>query len=419
MGGEAHLDRAHLGFDGRLTIEGLTVGLPASLGHGPGYATLFDCQRIAVQLDIRRVWRGVVDAREVDIHQPRLHLVEDPQTGRLNLEDLPLPRGGGSSVELRLPPRISLVGARARFATLDAAGVDRTDAVLRISGELREQADHPKRYDLALQTFGDDAVADAQLSGWVDTANPGLNLDLAGLAFNDSYRPFVPPAFRDLWDRLEPVGRVPTAAVNLETDSAGRIRLNRAVLEMSDVALTPPYAELGLFDDDIAPRAAGPRYAPRMTRVNGRLIADEQSVRIENLTGTIEGINYHLSGTWGLDAATPGALTLQTDAFTVQRNPLFVSGLPAAAATVFARLEPSGRFRATTHVRRATPGGDVAVSGRLEVLDARALYAKFPFPIEGLRGEIRFDPDAVHLDGLTGRGPEGGVITLNLSLIHI
>lgn len=413
VGGVARLDRAHLAFDGRLTLDGLTIGLPGPRGHAPGYARLFDCERIAVRIDIRRVWRGVVDAREVDIRQPRLHLVEDPRTGRLNIEDLPLPRGGGPGVELRLPPRISLVGARARFATLDAAQVDRTDAVLRLAGELREQPDHPRRYDLALQTYGDDAVADTELTGWVDTANPGLNLDLAGLAFNASYRPFVPPAFRALWDRLEPVGRVPTAALNLETDSRGRIRLNRAALELADVALTPPYAELGLFDDDIAPNAAGPRYAPRMTRVNGRLIADEQSVRIENLTGTIEGVNYHLSGSWGLDAATPGALTLQTDAFTVERNPLFVSGLPAAAARVFARLKPSGRFRATTHVRRATPGGDVAVSGRVEVLDARALYAKFPFPIEGLRGAVTFDPDVVRLEGLTGRGPAGGVITLD------
>jgi len=413
VGGVARLDRADLTFDGHLTLDGLTVGLPGPRHRAPGYARLFDCERIAVRLDIRRVWRGVVDAREVDIRRPRLHLVEDPRTGRLNIEDLPLPRGGGPGVEVRLPPRISLSGARARFATLDASQVDRTDAVLRLAGELREQPDHPRRYDLVLQTYGDDAVADTQLTGWVDTANPGLNLDLAGLAFNASYRPFVPPAFRALWDRLEPVGRVPAAAVNLETDSRGRIRLNRAALELADVALTPPYAELGLFDDDMAPDAAGPRYAPRMTRVNGRLIADERSVRIENLTGAIEGVNYHLNGSWGLDPATPGALTLQTDAFTVERNPLFVSGLPAAAAGVFARLKPSGRFRATTHVRRATPGGEVAVSGRVEVLDARALYAKFPFPIEGLRGAVTFDPDVVRLEGLTGRGPAGGVITLD------
>ena len=412
VGGVARLDRASLGFDGRLTLDGLTLNLPGPRDLPPGYARLFDCERIAVRLDISGVWRGVIDARQVEIRKPRLHLVEDPETGRLNLEDLPLPRSGDGGVELRLPPSISLVGARARFATLDAARVDRTDAVLRLAGELREQPDRPRRYDLALQTYGDDAVADTELTGWVDTGNPGLNLDLAGLAFNASYRPFVPPAFRELWDRLEPLGSVPTAAVNLETDSAGHIRLNRAVLVLSDVALTPPYAELGLLDDDMPPEAKGPRYAPRMTRVNGRLIADENSVRIESLTGTIEGIDYHLSGTWGLNAATPGALTLQTDAFTVERNPLFVSGLPTAAARVFARLTPSGRFRATTHVRRATPNGDVAVSGRVEVLDARALYDKFPYPIEGLRGTVSFDPDAVHLNGLTGRGPAGGHITL-------
>lgn len=415
VGGVAQLDRAQLSFNGALTLEGLSLSLPKAHPHAPGYDQLLDCQRIAVQLDFRRVWRGVVEAREIEIHRPRIHLVEDPLTGRLNIEDLPLPRGDDRSagVELRLPPSISLVDAQARFATLDQAGVDRTDAVLQFAGDLREQDDHPQRYDLDLQTYGSDAVADTQLKGWVDTGNPALNLDLAGLAFNASYRPFVPPAFRALWDRLEPVGQVPTAAVNLETDSAGRVRLNRAVLELANVNLTPPYAELALFDQEVAPNAAGPRYAPRMTGVNGRLIADHASVRIENLTGTIEGVRYHLNGTWGIDAATPGALTLQTDPFTIDRNPLFVSGLPTAAARLFAHMTPSGRFQATTQIRRATPGGKVAVSGRVKVIDARATYAKFPFPVENIRGVVSFDPDAVRLEGLTGRGPAGGVITLN------
>ncbi len=416
IGGVAQLHHVRLDFTGQLTLEGLTLDLPGGPdAHAPGYARLFDCERITVGMDLRRIWRGVVDVNAIDIRRPRIHLVENPQLGRLNLEDLPLPRGNDSDtkVELRLPPLISLIDAEARFATLTPAGADRTDAVLGLAGELREQAAHPRRYDLALRTFGNAEVADTQLKGWVDTGTPGINLDLAGLAFNASYRPFVPPAFRELWDHLDPVGRVPAAAVNLETDSSGRIRLNRALIELTDVALTPPYAELGLFDDDIAPNAAGPRYAPRMTRVTGRLIADHQSVRIESLTGTIEGIDYHLSGSWGLNAATAGALTLQTDPFTVERNPLFVSGLPAAAARMFAGLKPSGRFRATTHVRRSTPGGPVAVSGRVQILDARAVYDKFPLPIEGLRGEVSFDPDAVRLDGLTGRGPGGGIITLN------
>ena len=415
VGGVAQLDRAEFSFDGSVTLEGMTLSLPKPHTYAPGYAQLWDCQRIAVRLDFRRVLSGVVDVSEIEIRRPRIHLVENPATGRLNIEDLPLPRRDdrSSGVELRLPPSISLVDAQARFATLDSAGVDHTDAVLQIAGELREQADHPRRYDLALQTYGSDAVADTQLKGWVDTRNPGMNLDLAGLAFNASYRPFVPPAFRALWDRLEPVGQVPTAAVNLETDSAGRVRLNRAVLELANVNLTPPYAELALFDQEVAPNAAGPRYAPRMTGVNGRLIADHNSVRIENLTGTIEGVHYHLNGTWGIDAATPGALTLQTDPFTIDRNPLFVSGLPTAAARLFAHMNPSGRFQATTQIRRATPGGEVAVSGRVKIIDARATYAKFPFPVENIRGAVSFDPDAVRLEGLTGRGPAGGVITLN------
>lgn len=410
LGGDVTIGRAHLSWGGVLTLEHLWLDVPGLPKERDEFAKLFETERLAVQLDYSGLWRGELRVEDIQIDRPQLHIIEDLDTGELNLEMLQLAAdddGAPEPLRLTLPPAIELNAARVRFAQVQDGKFKTIDA-MRLEGELRENPNQDSLYDFELRQYDAQARVDATLTGSLDADAPSLSLKLDGFRIDAAHRQLVPAGFRTLWDQLRPTGKLPNLAIRMDAGANGRLRLDEAVLELDDVAITPPYADLGRAQT--TPEDGMP-YNPRMTQVSGRFVIRRDSARLENLTGFIEGIRYYASGTWGFDEDSAGMIAVSTDPFTLDEDPKFLASLPMVGVKIFNRIRPSGQFQASTQFERK-PGQPVEVSGVVKLLGAQGMYHKFPFPIQNLRGVITFNRDTVRLENLTGDGPNGGTISL-------
>lgn len=433
IGGDVTIGRAQLSWGGELTLDALWVDAPGLPKARDEFAKIFEAERLAVQLDYSRLWRGELRVRDIRLERPQLHIIEDLDTGELNLEMLEMAKREDKVEPFRLvlPPAIEINAARVRFAQVQGGKLE-TLRAMRLEGELTEDATQKRRYDFALRQYDAQAQVDATLTGQVDTAAPSLDVTLTGFRIDSAHRQLVPAGFRTWWDQLRPTGQLPNLTLRMDADINGRLRFDEAVLELHNVAMTPPYAEFSPppaqppAPEDVAPGSEADtaaeepgggvepseKYAPRMTEVSGRFVVSRDAVRVENLTGNIEGVRYHASGRWGFEPGAAGEMAVSTDPFTLDKNPRFIAALPMLGVKLYDRLQPSGRFQASTRFERAEPGQPIEVSGAVRLLGAQSRYYKFPFPIENLRGVVTFNRDTVRLENLTGDGPNGGTITL-------
>ncbi|MEM1108045.1 MAG: hypothetical protein AAGH99_05060 [Planctomycetota bacterium] len=421
LGGNVRIGHANLSWGGLLTVESLWLEVPDLPPERQEFAKLFETQRLAIQFDFSRLWRGELRVADIEIDRPELHIIEDLDTGELNLEMLRLAEDevydeAPEPLRLTLPPMIQLNAARVRFAQIEDGRPTVLEA-MRLEGALRENPNQDSLYDFELRQYDAQARVDATLMGSLDADAPSLDVSLEGFRIDAAHRQLVPAGFRRLWDRLEPTGQLPNLSIRMDAGDDGRLRLDEAVLELDNVAITPPYDELGRpgpgseSDPDPGSEFNMP-YDPRMTEVSGRFVVRRDSVRIENLTGFIEGVRYYASGTWGFDEDAPGLIAVSTDPFTLDKDPKFLASLPLVGVKIFERLEPSGTFQASTKFERI-PGEPAAVSGVVKLLGASGRYHKFPFPIQNMRGVITFDRDAVRIDNLVGDGASGGTVRIH------
>ncbi|MEM8738523.1 MAG: hypothetical protein AAGG38_08615 [Planctomycetota bacterium] len=410
LGGDMNIGGAHLSWGGELRLESLWLDVPGLGEERDEFAKLFEARRLTVQFDFSRLWRGELKVEDIRADRPRLHIIEDLDRGQLNLEMLRLAeddQGVEEAFKLTLPPSILIKGARVRFAQVKDGRFKTLDA-MRLEGELHESPLRRSLYDFALRQYDEEANLDATLKGSLDADAPELRLSLEGFRVDTAHRQLVPAGFRKLWDALHPTGRLPNLTVVMDANEHSRLRLKEAVLELADVSITPPYAELGrppIENED------GQPYAPRMDEVSGRFVVTRDSVEVQDLTGVIEGIRYHASGRWGFAAGAAGSMSVSTDPFVLDENPKFLASLPMVGVQIFKRLSPSGRFQASTVFSREA-GQPVEASGTVKLLGARGRYHKFPFPIHDMHGLIRFNRDRVAIENLTGVGPHGGTVSI-------
>lgn len=410
-GGRVEVGLARLSWPDLLTLENVRVQVPDVPESQWHYAKLYDSDRIEVNLDLSALLHGVVAADRVRIERPQLFLVEDVDTGLLNLELMrwPSPSEKDEKVELRLPPSIQIEAARVHLGRVKDGQYTAVDT-MRLAGELRENATQDRQYDFELRQYDASANLDTTLSGTIDTRAPALQLDMSGFSFDEApHRQLLPAAFRAFWDEMDPAGQLPNLSMTMGADDQGHLRIENATLEMRGVALTPPYSRLGQLNTD---PQTGDTYSPRMTQVNGRFVMTRDHLDVQDVTGIIEGIRYHASGRWSFAHDQPAGLTVSTDPFEVDKDPRFLAILPPAGLKLFERLTPSGRFQAKTRFDHNPSTGEVDFDGELEVLSASGRYHKFPYPLEDVSGVVTFNRQAVRIQNMVGHGPNGGQVTI-------
>ena len=398
-GTNVQIDSARFGWDGIITLHGVEMRISGVEGDG---SLLFDAERVQIKHDLLSLLSGKFRAKIITFIKPVLHLTELIDTGKFNYQYLRQQRDNQPTNNNVLDelPEIFLRDGETQFGEV----VDDKFSILgaiRLSGNLVSSVDESGVYFFTLrpELEGDQPdSASPILVGKIDLKDVVVSAKLEEFTFDSPQRVMLPQQLREWWDQLEPVGSLSSVTFGYNPDPA--IGFN-AELEMHGVSMTLPYGELD----------------SRMTDVSGRFSIVNDQITITELTGQIENIEYVINGqVTGFSRDAPFRLSLETDDFAIPEQPRYLLALPTPVQKQFRRLSPSGTFKALVVIERKQLGGRLGYDGTVRVSNARMKYHQFPYPLEGVNGELRFDDERIELVGLRGRGPTDASVVVNGSI---
>lgn len=161
---------------------------------------------------------------------------------------------------------------------------------------------------------------------------------------------------------------------------------------------------------DVLRAELNPPHSPYPLRgLKGRARLTERGLVVEELTGTMGSGRVSLNGKLDLArgwfASTSGlelsawSLHLRVDACRLDQNLREALPLPVQAALNEANLSGVFGLEATVRDCRVFPPGAADISARVRLQGMEASYAKFPYPLHDLTGEIRIEKGRVVFDG--------------------
>jgi len=398
-GTDVHIDSAHLGLDGAITLQGLELRI---IGMRYDAAKLFNADQVLIKYDLLSLFKGTFRARTITFINPVLHLTEQSDTGQFNYHLLQEQRRaqsllGPSRQTLAHLPEIFIRNGQVHFGQTQN---DRFNLVgiMNVSGTLTASLNTPGQYDFTMRQHYKDLLTGQTrpvLSGKIDMRRLTVAAKLEQFTFDSPQRIMLPQELRRWWDQFEPVGSLPSVRFSYDPDPDIGFH---AELELSGVSITLPYGELD----------------SRMTDVSGRFTIDNDHITITDLSGQIEHLHYLIDGeVFGLNRDAPFKLSLRTKPFAIPEKARYLLALPAKIQKHFKRFAPSGNFQALVILERQEPGGRLIYDGVVEVSQAKILYERFKYPLADVRGELRFNDEKIELVALQGQGPTGANVTIN------
>ncbi len=401
-GAEVAIDEARFGIDGKIHLRGLRLRVPHVAGDA---GRLFEAEQVSIDHRLTSLLRGRFEATSLVIFGPTLVLTQDLATEKYNYQVMRelRSRDDASSPVLERLPELFVRNGAIEFAELEG---DRLLPLgkIQIDGKLARVAEHPGTYFFALRQMAADRT-EAQLTGRFNLHDLSVAAELDSFSFDNPYGSILPRKLRAWWQRLNPAGSMPTFRIAYDPDPTIGMH---AVIEVRDVELSLPYADT--TEDGTQPAF------PRMRNVSGTFALVRDTVLIDSLRGTIEGIGYQIDGRIdGLDEAAPFRFAVRTDEFDIPADRSLYA-LPRAVEKEIRRFEPAGRFHAQAIVERRRRGAPIDYDGTLSIRGADIRYVRFPYPMRDVHGTVRFTDERIDVERLDGRGPNGGRILVTGSV---
>lgn len=388
-GADVRIHSARFDFDGTIELGRVELHVP---GLDADAARLFDAAEVSIKHDLFSLLRGQFHPQSLTFINPRLHLTELTASGKFNYEYLQREednRGGDLPEQL---PEVYLRGGQVIFSELDGRQFTPLGN-LRLSGTLTETPEKDKTYFFKLRQDSGPNADGPTLSGQFDLRKLAITGRLERFVLEGPQRNILPRRLRAWWDTLEPSGSFPTVAFGYDPDPAIGLHV---LFQVHDVELSLPYVE---------DRA-------RMVVTSGQFTIANETINVRNLTGVIEGFRYTINGqVQGFDAEAPVQLTAQIEGV-VPDKPRFLPWLPQNVQRTFNRYTPAGNFKATVMLERHVHGGAFDYDGRVQVLNATLVAARFPYRLEGVGGEFRFDRNQLQIVSLHGEGLSGAQVVV-------
>lgn len=455
IGGEVTAARVSLdGFE-TLVIDDLRVRARGWSGDA-GQVAYADTMR--VEFSLWALLFGDVKVYSVSVGRLDLRLAEREDTpgafSILALEPEPTKRSGARR---QRPARIAIEELAIENGVA-ADGAFEKLGELRFRGSLTPVADAPAAFDFLLEGKPDaeGRLAIGRIAGSFDGDTRAVDLAIEGLAIDGSELAVAPLAVRAWTTRLGLEGSIPSARFAYSPESSPSIEL-----DIKGVAMDLPIEALGgdrLSESwsGLANGALVPvRAVPRLTLREGTLRFGDDTVSLVGLKGDLGAagagvielpfecdlridipreqlppFDWDARDKWIEEAARTAPFTMRA-AIRDFRSPGPSEGepdmlqLPRAVAKVIAD------FRVTewtldleTKIERAAPPkqGEAAplwTSGTLKIARGSGAYEEFPYRLDGLSGQIRFENDDVFVDRITGHGAEGTTVTIEGKLVGI
>ncbi len=394
-GARVEIESAQFGFDGSVTLSGLSLAMPET--DGPA-GQLFEAEQVLIKHNLASLLVGQFRIEQVTLVKPVLHVTERIEDGLYNFEILRRSRPPGPpGPPLKRMPELFVRGGGLRFGQTQSCAYELLGTA-HVTGKLTESTAGPGTYRFSLVHRVDalDASdAGVALSGEVDLRRGSFAGEMERLVAHESHRAVLPSRLRQWWDRVKPVGEVASVRFGFDPDPA--IGLHGQV-ELHDAQLTVPYGETGA----------------RMTEVSGAIGLAGRRITLSHVAGRIEDLRYVIDGqVAGLSREAPFELTVRTEPFQLAEQPAgYLLALPQHVQDRLQRFTPQGTFAISALLRRETRGGLLVYAGQVDLADAQLTFPRFNYPLREVAGTLRFDDEQIQIVKLAGRGLTGARVEL-------
>ncbi len=373
-------------------------------------------KRVEAQIDWSRLAGGVAAVRAVTIHEPRLRISQNRDTGALNIEGIAIPATSSTGAAPPTLPELFIVNGTLELSEHDDAFFS-VLRELRFDGTLSPSA----RGDYLIRLRERDATGHplatgVMIDGVIDRpfpdGTPGqVKLAIRNPPLSDWKPEQLPSRVRQVVSELQPSGNV--TRINIRTAAAPR--------DAAPSDATGPSAELVLdavgltLPIEPAPGSAADGARPRLRDVSGTLRVDKDGVQA-TLSGLLNDLPYTIDLDYkGFAKDSPLVCRLACRDFVVEKNPEL---LPFVPPEVRKRLQqfssPTAIVSTLLTLSRGTnpkaPRDEVRFEGEMSIRNGRAAFEDFPYEFRDIAGRVRFSNDELVFENMTGKAPSGATL---------
>ncbi|MBN1417570.1 MAG: hypothetical protein JXP34_02275 [Planctomycetes bacterium] len=375
-----HFDHPRIGLGG-IAIQGLVLELPQV--HG-GTSPLV-LPEVSLRPKLWSLISGPIVIQELRVTRPDLRIEYDPRTGACNLASIFRKGGGGAVPAIR---RLVIEGARVELCGACLPGIlglsdDRipppewlalevdAEGSIAPGGEidLRSTIRHPAFSRLALEG-----------TGRLDGSMVRLRANVRKLRIDEDLEQLLPAAVRESFRSIQAIGHA-DANASIEIED-GRIRQASAQIETLNCA-------------GQIPPLPGLRSAYPFRHLSARALIGVDSIAIEEAKGILGdgpfSARARLRFTESWDAIREATFHIQAERIPLDER--MRDSLGEGARGIWDRYSPSGAIGLVVDSRYPAPPGESPVDATVILRGVNMRYRYFPYPADGLRGEIRVSGD--------------------------
>lgn len=387
------------------------VDIPGVAGQA---GQVLRAKRVEAQIDWSRLAGGVAAVRAVTIHEPRLRISQDRDTGALNIEGIAIPATSSSTGTAPTLPELFIVNGTLELSEHDQASF----AVLRelrFDGTLSPSA----RGDYLIRLRERDATGrpvetGVMIDGVIDRpfpdGSPGqVKLAIRNPPLSDWKPEQLPSRVRQVVSELQPSGNV--TRINIRTGAGPRDdatpRTPSADLVLDGVGLTLPI--------EPAPGSAATGARPRLRDVTGTVRIDHAGVQA-TLSGLLNDLPYTIDLDYkGFAKDSPLVCRMTCRDFVVEKNPELLPFVPPEVRKHLQRFSsPTALVSTLLTLSRGTnpqaPRDEVRFEGEMSIRQGRAAFEDFPYEFQDISGRARFSNDEIVFESITGTHPSGATL---------
>jgi len=407
--GEVTAGGVHLGLNGDIVIEDLTLRAPGVPGEP---AEFLKTRKFRISLDPLTLGSDKPRATALTLVEPVARVSVDKKTNAINLASVVMPSGGtGGEV-----PRVYVRHGVIELGEHEGSTYEVLRR-MRVDGELVPAKEADGSYTLSAREIDRTDAPGTMVAGdqgFVVEGRIGadaVELTLRRLMLADWRPERVPTIFRPILKQLDIDGVVDRAALDYDFKQG-----LSATLEVRGVGMNLPVSggKKGAARKPEAVDATHP--ALRMRDVTGTIELARGKIEAR-AKGSLEELPYEVHLQYmGTTAEAPFVLELNTEGFELSQHPDLLRFAPEVAKTWADRFSnPTGIIDSWIEVSRG-PGqegkpGEIAVRGRAKFRGVTAAFHKFPYQFNDMSGVFYFDDKSIQFRDIQGRSAEGAVVT--------
>ncbi|HEV3165851.1 MAG TPA: AsmA-like C-terminal region-containing protein [Isosphaeraceae bacterium] len=356
-----------------------------SLSHVALWQTIdgVDCSSLRIPwLNIRHdtaaLLNGELRPQEVVVAQPELQ-VRRRKDGTWNLQGLLADPWPGSP--LLKWPQVVIQNGTVHLSE----GEERASPILRdLSVRIEPTAAGPLHFEASAKG---DLFEHLALSGTIDRKSGRITLtggELTRLVLSDTLRQRLPAEFHPMLDRFG----IMSGEIDLKLKS---LDYNPAATPSLHYALSAQLREGSLN----CPRLPFP-----LTPISASVEVTDGKLTIDRAEGYYgkTTVRARPGGTVDLNEPDVGPLNVTVDVIDLEFNERLRAWTPPQFASLWADYRPQGRVSLALSALREERGGLVGFGMGVDCLDVAIQYALFPYPLDHIRGLLKWEGSRISLD---------------------